>query len=873
MRNRSAIGVIIGVLVVLTGLTSCAQQADLTIYSGRNEALVGPLLEQLKTAVGGNVEIRYAGSAELAAQLLEEGDGTKADVFFSQDAGALGALSAVGRLDQLPAPVLDTVPPAYRADDGTWVGTSARARVVAYDPRQVTEADLPRGLDDLLDPKWQGKIGYAPTNASFQSFVTGLRVLRGEDGARDWLTKFKANNPVAFDNNVLQLDAVDNGQIALALINHYYWYEKVAEVGQDKVTARLHYVPNDPLGLVNVAGAAVIKGTDKAGFGPQSGGVPGVAAGPAVLRRRDRGVSGARRDHLDEAPAAPAGIAQPAGHRPVQPGVSAADPRPAAADRAGLTRVVTLERPVGRPPVRARRRPPSRDGRSPSPVLIAGAVLAGLVAVVPLVYLAIRAFEPGLDVFLEILARPRTVELAVRSIALAGAVTAACLAIGVVGAWLVVRSDLPGRRWWAVALVLPLAVPSYVAGFTWISEWPWMAGFLGAFGVLTAVSYPYVLLPVAAALRGSDPALEEVARSAGYRPFRVFWVVTLRRIWPASAAGGLLVALYVLSDFGAVSLMRYDAFTLGIFTSYRSTFDRTTAAVLGCVLVAIAALITWGESRARGRAALRVGGGASRNAAPVRLGRWRWAAVAFVVAVVGVALGIPAVSLTHWTLVGSSFGVDLGGLASAAVMTMEVAGLGALLTTVLALPVAVLAARHRGRLTGALETASYAGHALPGITVGLALVFLGIRFLPGIYQEIPLLVLGYAVLFLPLAIGAVRTAVAAAPPQLEDVSRSLGKGRLATLGRVTLPLAAPGIAAGAALVFLTCAKELPATLMLKPTGSDTLATDLWTLTGAGQFAAAAPYAVVLVAVAVVPTLLLDRVLRRSRRTSIEGVGR
>jgi iron(III) transport system permease protein len=530
--------------------------------------------------------------------------------------------------------------------------------------------------------------------------------------------------------------------------------------------------------------------------------------------------------------------------------------------------MVTLERPPPAPPVRpTRRRPSSRDAQRPSPALVAGAVVAGLVAVVPLVYLAVRAFEPGLDTFLEILAQPRTVELAVRSIALAGAVTLACLAIGVIGAWLVVRTDLAGRRWWAVALALPLAVPSYVAGFTWISEWPWMAGFFGAFGVLTAVSYPYVLLPVAAALRGSDPALEEVARSAGFRPVRVFWTVTLRRIWPAAAAGGLLVALYVLSDFGAVSLMRYDAFTLGIFTSYRSTFDRTSAAVLGCVLVALAALITWGESRARGRAALRVGSGASREAVTVRLGRWRWAALAFLVAVVGVALGIPAASLAHWTWVGSSGGVDLAGLASSAWMTLQVAGLGAALTTVLAVPVAVLAARHRGRLTSTLETAAYAGHALPGITVGLALVFLGVRFLPGIYQQTPLLVLGYAVLFLPLAIGAVRTAVAAAPPQLEDVSRSLGKGRLATLGRVTLPLAAPGIAAGAALVFLTCAKELPATLMLKPTGADTLATDLWTATGAGQFAAAAPYAVVLVAVAAVPTLLLDRVLRRGRRGS------
>jgi iron(III) transport system permease protein len=484
------------------------------------------------------------------------------------------------------------------------------------------------------------------------------------------------------------------------------------------------------------------------------------------------------------------------------------------------------------------------------------------VAVLPLGHLAVRALDGGPSAFLAVVARPRTFELLVRSAGLAAAVTAACLVIGVLAAWLVVRSDLPGRRPAAVLLALPLAVPSYVAAFAWVAQAPQLAGFWGAFGVLTAVSYPYVLLPVAAALRGADGGLEEVARSLGRGPVRVLLGVTLRGVWPAAAAGGLLVALYVLSDFGAVSLLRYDTFTLGIYTSYRGTFDRTPAAVLGCVLVALAALVTWAESRARGRAVQRVGRGAARPPAVVRLGRVRAPAVAFVGAVLAVALGVPAASLAHWTVVGASRGVDVPDLAAAAAVTLQVAALGAVLTTVLAVPVGVLAARHRGRAAAVLENAAYAGHALPGITVGLALVFVGVRLVPGIYQQLPLLLLGYAVLFLPLAVGAVRSAVAAAPPGLEEAARSLGTGRAAALARVTLPLATPGLVAGAALVFLTIAKELPATLMLRPTEVDTLAVRLWSHTGAGQFAAAAPYAVALVLLAAVPALVLDRVLRR-----------
>jgi iron(III) transport system substrate-binding protein len=267
-RRAGAAALLLTLLVptaVACGDSNAAGSDALIIYSGRNEQLVGGLLDQLKEATGQDVEVRYGGSAELAAQILEEGDRSQADVFFSQDAGALGALTERSRLAPLPQDVLDLVAEKYRADNGTWVATSARARVVAYDPAKVRDSDLPSSLDAVVDPQWRGKIGYAPTNGSWQAFVTAVRVLRGEDGARAWLTKFAANEPKRFENNIAILNAVNDGQLELGLINHYYWYAKVTEEGADKVKARLHFVTgNDPLGLVNVAGVGIVNGSDRA---------------------------------------------------------------------------------------------------------------------------------------------------------------------------------------------------------------------------------------------------------------------------------------------------------------------------------------------------------------------------------------------------------------------------------------------------------------------------------------------------------------------------------------------------------------------------------------------------------------------------------
>ena len=233
---------------------------SLTVYSGRSEKLVADLYTQFTSDTGIDVEVRYGDSGELAGQILTEGNATPADVFFSQDAGALGAVSAADLFVELEESVLNRVATRYRSELNTWVGTSGRARVVIFNPTLV--ATPPTSIDELVDPQWSGKIGFAPTNASWQSFVTALRVVRGEDDARTWLKAFAANNPVAYEKNGAVRDAVNAGEVALGLVNHYYLYEKIAAEGAENVVAQNQYLPGDIGGLVNVAGIGVLKNSD-----------------------------------------------------------------------------------------------------------------------------------------------------------------------------------------------------------------------------------------------------------------------------------------------------------------------------------------------------------------------------------------------------------------------------------------------------------------------------------------------------------------------------------------------------------------------------------------------------------------------------------
>lgn len=242
---------------------AAGDETTLVLYSGRNEELVGPLIEDLEQATGYNIDVRYGNTAELAAQILEEGQGSPADVFFSQDAGALGALSQAGLLAPLDQEALDLVPESYRADDGTWVATSGRVRVIAFDSEALDEAEVPDSIDALIDPEWRGKIGFAPTNASWQAFVTALRISRGEDGAREWLEAFRDNEPVSYENNNAILTAVNEGQVEIGLINHYYWYKLAKEQGEENLRANLKYLaPGDEGALINIAGAGVLASTE-----------------------------------------------------------------------------------------------------------------------------------------------------------------------------------------------------------------------------------------------------------------------------------------------------------------------------------------------------------------------------------------------------------------------------------------------------------------------------------------------------------------------------------------------------------------------------------------------------------------------------------
>lgn len=271
MRSILRLAVVAG-LAVLPVLSACSAPTDepdgadgadgrVVLYAGRNENLVQPLIDQFEDETGITVEVRYDGTTALAALLLEEGGRTPADVFLSQDAGALGAVSRAGLFAVLPADVADAVPQGFTSADGTWTGITGRARVLVYDGREVTRDELPDSVLGLTDEQWRGRVGIPPTNASFQAFVTALRVLDGEDVARQWLTGMVAGDAQKYESNGAILEAVNSGRLDVGMINHYYWYQTAAEIGAESMRAQLYFLPGgDPGALLNVTGAGVLAG-------------------------------------------------------------------------------------------------------------------------------------------------------------------------------------------------------------------------------------------------------------------------------------------------------------------------------------------------------------------------------------------------------------------------------------------------------------------------------------------------------------------------------------------------------------------------------------------------------------------------------------
>ena len=489
--------------------------------------------------------------------------------------------------------------------------------------------------------------------------------------------------------------------------------------------------------------------------------------------------------------------------------------------------------------------------------------MVAVFTLLPLGHVVFYASDVGIDVAREQLIRPRigsllinTVTLVVAGVTLSAVIATAC-------AWFVERTDVPVPRLWRGLLVAPLAVPAFVNGYAWVSLTHAVEGFAGAVLIVSLSYFPFIYLPVTASLQRIDPAFEETARTLGLGRVTTFTRIVLPQLRPALLGGGLLVALHLLAEFGALQMLRFPTFTTTIYEQFGSTFNGPAANLTATALALLCLVALLAELRLRGRSTIaRIGGGTPRRAVRASLGRARTSVTGLLVAVVVLALGVPIASLVRWMVVGASTTFPVADLVTTTMTTLGLAAAGAMVATVLAIPVALLVVRHASRTSTLVERSTFVASALPGIVIALALVSLSLRFTPGVYQTTVVLVAAYVIMFASLAVVGVRAALEHAPPVLEDVSGALGQGHWTTFRRVTLPLVAPGVGAGAALVFISIATELTATLLLAPIGTRTLATQFWSESSSLSYGAAAPYALLLVLLSIPATFLLGRMAVR-----------
>lgn len=516
--------------------------------------------------------------------------------------------------------------------------------------------------------------------------------------------------------------------------------------------------------------------------------------------------------------------------------------------------------------------PDAADDESSLPLgltVAAGAVAAA--AVIPFIWLLRTGSDVGIKNAIGLITRPTTIQILINSAVLVILTTSICVLLGVPLAYLTVRTDLLFSRVWTVAVSLPLVIPSYVGAFAFVSAFgprggfqrllspigieqiPEIYGLAGTVLVLSLYTYPYVYITTRASLKSMDTTLVDAARTLDHGRWATFRRVTIPQIRPAVAAGALLSSLYVLSDFGTPSIMRYDVFTRVIYVEF-GAFGRDTATLLSLQLVAVTLFILWLESRIRGEERTSAGG---RSRDIVSLGRWRLPAMILPAGVSALALVVPVIILISWlgtasATVSESLAFQwryIGNSITVATATAGVAVIGGI-------PVAYLSARHDGFLPSAFERFTYVGYAVPGVVIGLALVYFGTSYAAPIYQTLYLLIFAYVVRFLPQSVGSLRASFLAVDPSLPEAARTLGQSSVGAFRYVTLPLVAPGLLGGAALVFLTTMKELPATLLLRPAGFTTLVTHIWAAYKSGYFGQAAVPALVLLAVSGISMLVI-----------------
>ncbi|BCU89844.1 iron ABC transporter permease [Yersinia pseudotuberculosis] len=494
------------------------------------------------------------------------------------------------------------------------------------------------------------------------------------------------------------------------------------------------------------------------------------------------------------------------------------------------------------------------------------AIILSLLSLLPLGFVIGIAIDTGWSTVKALVFRPRVGELLINTVLLVVFTLPLCATIGVALAWLTERTALPGRQLWSLLAIAPLAVPAFVQSYAWISLIPSMNGLAAGVFISVIAYFPFIYLPVAAVLRRLDPGLEDAAASLGNKPITVFFRVTLPQLKLALWGGSLLIALHLLAEYGLYAMIRFDTFTTAIFDQFQSTFNGPAANMLAGVLAlcCLGLLLVEATSRGYHRYA-RVGSGTPRRQTVYSMGTsLTLLCLLLPLLITTLSLGVPFITLMRWLSIG---GIDIWlnpELLPALKQTLGLALSGAVIITLCAIPMAWLSVRYPGRLHRAMEGCYYVTSSLPGIVVALALVTLTIRIARPLYQTEFTVLLAYLLMFTPRALISLRAGIAQAPVELENVARSLGRTPTQAMLSTTLRLAAPGAAAGAALVFLAISNELTATLLLAPNGTRTLATGFWALTSEIDYVAAAPYAFLMVALSLPLTWLL---YSQSQRTA------
>ncbi len=504
--------------------------------------------------------------------------------------------------------------------------------------------------------------------------------------------------------------------------------------------------------------------------------------------------------------------------------------------------------------------------RVPALYLISAPV--ALVLLLPEFFLLLQASDSGWSQVSRVLFRPLSAELLRNTVELTALVAVATAVIGTAAAWLVVRTALPLRRLCGALVVLPISIPDFIMGYAWHSLSPGFIGLPAAAVVMTLDLYPLVYLPVAAALRRTDPALEESARALGLGPWATFRRVIFPQIRFGLLGGMLVVSLSLLAEFGAFEIVDFRTFTTEIFAELN--VDQPAASALALLLVALGLVVLLSEAASSGGGrASRSGPQAARPPGRARLGWWTVPALGGLGLLVTASLGVPVGTLVYWLTQSQATTLPASTtLLSAAGATARYSVSAAVLATVAALPVALLAGQRRGRLARVIEGSTFLIQSVPGVVIGLSLVFFAIRYAFPLYQSSSLLVVAYALLFFPLALVSLRASTAQATPRLAEMGRSLGCHPVMAFIRVTLPLILPGVAAALALVFLSSVTELTATLILVPTGVQTLATQFWAYQTNTAYGAAAPYAVAILVLAALPNLLVAAWFARRRTPNV-----